>query len=71
ISKNRSESRIEEEIARYLRQVEETNLREDELYGLKGRKDEFFTHEERTRQRAKINLTDPEGRIMKTTKGYL
>ena len=48
--KSRSESWIEEEIKRYLRQAEETDLREDELYGLKGRKDELLSHEERLRK---------------------
>jgi transposase len=50
ISKNRSESWIEEEIAKYLRQVEEADSKEDELYGLQGRKDKLLSHEERLRK---------------------
>lgn len=50
ISKNRSERWIEEEIARYLREFEEIDSKEDELYGLQGHKDEFIAQEERLRK---------------------
>jgi len=122
--KNRSERWIEEEIARYLRESEETDSKEDELYGLQGHKNELLTQEERLRKlqefkeilanerrkklenhkekleerkrqesrcskrrgrkplkaeeveerirkKAKVNLTDPESRIMKTNTCYL
>lgn len=124
IFKNRTEKWIEEEISEYLREAEEMDLEEDELYGPQGRKDEFLTREERLRkleefkeilanerkqklesykeklkererqestgnkkrgrkplkaeeveertlEKAKINLTDPESKIMKTRACYL
>lgn len=37
--KNRSERWIEEEITKYLKESEEIDLEEDELYGLQGYKD--------------------------------
>ncbi len=48
--KNRSESWIEEEIAKYLKESEEIDLEEDELYGPEGRKDELIAQEERLRK---------------------
>ena len=119
------ESWIEEEITRYLKESEETDSKEDKLYGPEGHKDELLTQEERLRklrefkeilaserkkkleshkeklevrdkqeesrgskrrgpkplraeeveerirQKAKVNLTDPESRIMKTATCYL
>lgn len=121
--KNRSESWIEEEIARYLKESEETDSKENELYGPEGHKDELIAQEERLRklqefkeilaserkkleshkekievrerqestgskrrgrkslraeeveerirQKAKVNLTDLESRIMKASTCYL